>query len=168
MARLLEVSPDAGARSSISHIGHATDISELRPPDSEPAPATTSNPKVAAAMLRTAGSEAGVRAAAKGPSIADTANPASAEPPSSSEEGVLVFESRDDEARDGRAARQEEARVAPTPYFAGGVGSVFGAAAAARAAFLAARVAFDFAADAAFAAAVLGPAAFGEIRPRSS
>jgi serine/threonine protein kinase len=77
VARLLEVFPDAGARPSITHIANRTDISELRPPESEPAPSTTSDPRVIAAAVRSP--------------LVDTGNPASVDPPSSSEDGVAVF-----------------------------------------------------------------------------
>jgi serine/threonine-protein kinase len=90
--RLLDVFPDAGSRPSMGHIAHATDITELAPPVSEAVPSTTSDPKVAAAMMRSPATDPAARVAGSGPSVADTANPASAEPPSSSEEGVLVFD----------------------------------------------------------------------------
>ncbi len=89
--RLLDVFPDAGSRPSMGHVAHATDITELGPPDSDAAPSTTSDPRVAAAAMRPPATDPAARLAGFGPSIADTANPASAEPPSSSEEGVLVF-----------------------------------------------------------------------------
>jgi len=90
--RLLDVFPDAGSRPSMGQVAHSTDITELRPPESEAAPSTTSDPKVAAAMMRPPATDPSARVVSHGPSISDTGNPASADPPSSSEEGVHVFD----------------------------------------------------------------------------
>lgn len=90
--RLLEAFPDAGARPSLSHIMHATDVSELRPPESDAVPSTTSDPSVPAVDPRPAPSEPHTPAAARG-SLADTANPPSSENPvSSTGESVAIFE----------------------------------------------------------------------------
>jgi hypothetical protein len=75
--------PDAGSRPSFARMEHATDVSELAPPASEPVPSTTSDPSVRIAPPRVA--------------MADTGNPASAQPPiseepiSSTEDGVAIF-----------------------------------------------------------------------------
>ncbi len=86
VARLLEIVPDAGVRSSITQITKATDISELIGPDSEAAPSTTSDPKVAVMAAMAAVSP-----------LADTAQtlrpaPGEEEPPSSRGEAVAIFE----------------------------------------------------------------------------
>jgi eukaryotic-like serine/threonine-protein kinase len=96
--RLLEAFPDAGSRPSLTQaIVHTTDVSELRPPESEAVPSTTSDPRQAVAAMKLPVSDPSLRAAA-GPSIRDTGNPASAQPPSSqgpvssTEDGIEIFE----------------------------------------------------------------------------
>jgi serine/threonine protein kinase len=94
---LLDAFPDAGSRPSIGHLHRATDISELGPPGSEPAPSTTSDPSVRAASVAHAG-PARVPAlpaqAAPAPKskLVDTGNPpSSGGPPSSADDSVAIF-----------------------------------------------------------------------------
>jgi eukaryotic-like serine/threonine-protein kinase len=94
--RLLEAFPDAGSRPSITQIARSTDVSELKPPESEAVPSTTSDPRQAIAAMAPPFSDPSLRAA--GPSIKDTGNPTSAQPPSSegpvssTEDGIEIFE----------------------------------------------------------------------------
>jgi serine/threonine protein kinase len=94
--RLLEAFPDAGSRPSVEHIALRTDVSELGPPESEPAPSTTSDPSVRSFEPRPLPSEPKTPVAPRSP-MADTANPPSADPPSSdgpassTEDGVAIF-----------------------------------------------------------------------------
>jgi serine/threonine protein kinase len=91
--RLLDAFPDAGSRPSMGHIPRATDISELGPA-SEPAPSTTSDPSVRAAVIASAQAASPPVATAQPPKVtlADTANPpSSGGPPSSADDSVAIF-----------------------------------------------------------------------------
>jgi serine/threonine-protein kinase len=87
-AKLVDAFPDAGSRPSItSMIARPTDVSELAPPTDagmDAPPATISDPSVmAAAVAHLAAAEAAAHE--NPPTLADTANPATAKPPSSNE-----------------------------------------------------------------------------------
>jgi serine/threonine-protein kinase len=105
-ARLLEAFPDAGSRLSMTAIPRRTDVSELGPVSEELAPSTIADPNVLAAALAATASPAPeptpvpVTTASSGlapPKLTDTANPAtakppsSADPPSSNDDSVAIF-----------------------------------------------------------------------------
>jgi serine/threonine-protein kinase len=97
LAKLIEIFPDAGTRPSFSsHIGAATDISQLGPPSVQPSsahdtpPSTESDPALRVRPKPPGVSDIKPLAPLK---IADTANPASSkpEPPSSGGDSVQMF-----------------------------------------------------------------------------
>jgi serine/threonine protein kinase len=97
--KLLDAFPEAGSRPSITAMTRKTDVSELAPhepedPESEAPPSTISDPKVLAAIAAIPAAEAALLAATAvdaGPKLADTAVPATIDPPSSNDEGVAIF-----------------------------------------------------------------------------
>jgi hypothetical protein len=106
-AKLVDAFPEAGSRPSITAmVARPTDVSELAPPSSAPVitqeappseepPSTVSDPDVIAAAMASATPAEGTPA--NPPTLADTANPATAkppsshDPPSSNDEGIAYF-----------------------------------------------------------------------------
>jgi serine/threonine protein kinase len=103
--RLVEAYPNAGSRPSIGTLVRNTDVSELGPvseaaPPTEAAPSTVSDPAMRVAGPASArvpgpasprAAPPPAQAAMPPPPLSDTGNPASADPPSSADDGVSIF-----------------------------------------------------------------------------